>query len=83
MDRFNEIFRILLPNFIWILACAREDGRFPLEAHPNGGHDPTPMCLKVAAFFRWLAVGAQVNVHCEASRCSRQTLQAFSPVFGD
>ena len=82
-DIFNENFRIPLPIFNWILACAREDGRFPFEAPPNGGHEPTPMCLKVAAFFRWLAVGSQVNVHCEASGCSRQTLQAFFPVFGD
>jgi len=65
------------------MACAREDGRFPFEAPPGGGHEATPMCLKVAAFFRWLAVGAQVEVHCEAFGCSRQTLQAFFLVFGE
>ena len=66
------------------MRCAREDGRFPFDA-PAGsgrGHRPTPMCLKVSAFFRWLAVGAQVNAYTEGSGCSRQTLQAFFPEFG-
>jgi hypothetical protein len=82
-EDFRDKFRLPLPMFNWVLRCAREDGRFPFDPPPNGGHDPTPMCLKVAAFFRWLAVGAQVNAYCEGSGCSRQTLQAFFPDFGN
>ena len=81
-DSFRDKFRLPLPVFNWIMRCAREDGRFPFNAPAGGGHLPTPMCLKVSVFFRWLAVGAQVDAYTEGSGCSRQTLQEFFPNFG-
>ncbi len=50
-DTFREKFRLPFPMFNWIIECAREDGRFPFDSPPSRGHDPTPMCLKVAVFF--------------------------------
>ncbi len=82
-EDFRYKFRLPLPMFNWILRCAKEDGRFPFHRPLRGGHDPASMCLKAAAFFRWLAVGAHVSMYYESSGCSRQTLQAFFPIFGN
>ena len=68
--------------FNWIMECAREDVRFPFDPPLGGGHEPTPMCLKVSVYFRWLAIGAQVNVMTEGSGCSRHTLHDFFLDFG-
>jgi hypothetical protein len=64
------------------MECTREDGRFPFDPPSGGGHTPTPMCLKISAFCRWLAVGAHVNAYTEGSGCSGQTLEDFFPNFG-
>jgi hypothetical protein len=50
-DTFREKFCLPFPMFKWTMEFAREDGRFPFDPPPSGGHDPTPMCLKVAGFF--------------------------------
>jgi len=54
-DDFRLKFRTPLPLFNYILECTKESGKFPFEAPPTGGHEPQPLCLKLAAYLRYLA----------------------------
>lgn len=81
---FRRKFRTPWPLFQMILDDCFQDGRFGNDEQPaNGGHQPTPLCLKIAAYFRYLATGAQVDAHEESSGCARTTLQKFFPAFGN
>jgi len=82
-DDFREKFRVPVHLFKWILHVAKESGKFPYETPESGGSDQQPLCLKIAAYFRYLATGAQVNTHEEGSGISRETLQKFFPRFED
>ncbi len=75
-DDFREKFRVPVPLFNWILHAAKESGKFPNETPKSGGHDPQPLCLKIAAYFRYLATVAQVNDE-KGPGISRETLQMF------
>ncbi len=72
-----------MPMFNWILECTKKYGKFPFEAPVKGGHEPQPLCLKLAAYFRYLATRAEVNAHEEDSRIALETLQVFFPKLGE
>ena len=57
---------------------------FPYETPESGGNDPQPLCLKIAAYLRYLATGAQLNAHEEGSRLyiSRGIAKCFSEIRG-
>jgi hypothetical protein len=82
-DDFIDKFRVPLPMFNWIMQCTKDSGKFPFEAPPTRGHEPQPLCLKLAAYFRYLATSAQVSAHEEGSGIARKILQVFSPNFGE
>ncbi len=69
--------------FNWIVECTKESINFPFEAPPNGGQEPQPLCLKIAAYLRYLARGAQVDAHEEGFGIAREKLQAFPPNLGE
>jgi hypothetical protein len=82
-DDFREKFRVPVLLFNWILHAAKKSGKFPNETPESSGHDPHPLCPKIAAYFRYLATGAQVNAHEKGLGISREALQKFFPKFGD
>ncbi len=82
-DEFRSKFRTPLPLFNYILECTKESGKFPFERPPTGGNEPQPLCLKLAAYLRYLATGACavclrvfanniVTCRCVCDRCTSQ-----------
>ncbi len=54
-DDFLDKFQVSFPMFNWILRSTMEFGEFPFEALDNGRHKPLPLCLKISAYFRYMA----------------------------
>ncbi len=62
-DDFLMKIRTPLPLFKYILECTtKESGKFPFEGPPNGGHESHPLCMKLAAYLRYLATSVCVCV---------------------
>ena len=57
-DDFREKFRVPFPMFNWILDAVKESGKFSYQVPENGGNDPQPLCMKLVAYMRYLAIGA-------------------------
>jgi hypothetical protein len=58
---FRMKFRTPLSMFNYILVCSKESGKYPFESPLNGGHEPHPLCLKLAAYIRYLATSVCVD----------------------
>ena len=85
-DTFRSKLRLPFPLFNMAKEDCLKDGVFKTEApegHTSGGHTPSPIELKMAAYWRYLATGAQVDAHEEGSGCARTTLQEFFTPFGE
>ena len=80
MEHPSKQFQLPFPLFNMVKEDCLKDGVFKTEAPEGGGHTPSPIELKMAAYWRYLATGAQVDAHEEGSECARTTLQI---VFGE
>ncbi len=62
-DDFRVKFRTPFLLFHYILQCTKESGKFPYEGNPSKWHEPQKICLKLAAYMRYLATCVFMCLH--------------------